>query len=172
MMRIAVLIIGLLLGAVMFLQTFLLNALGQASQDKATEEAAAGGLFMAVLWLVACGLVLPLPMVSVILFSVAGVIGLALSGDFRDLAIWGGISIALAVLSFFGWLGKRKQQRELRAERARQLERDQRMETMLQQQSRPQPTSYQIPCPSCERLNSSGTRFCGNCGTLLAPAQA
>lgn len=167
-MRIAVLIIGLLLGAVMFLQTFLLNVVGQAAQDKATEEAAAGGLFMAILWLVACGLVLPIPLVSVVLFAVAGAIGFALSGDFPDLAIWGGISIALAALSFFGWLGKRKQQREQRAERARQFERDQRMEAMLQQQSRPQSSSYQIPCPSCQRLNPAGTRFCGNCGTALA----
>lgn len=167
-MRIAVLIIGLLLGAVMFLQTFLLNVVGQAAQDKATEEAAAGGLIMAILWLVACGLVLPLPMVSVVLFAVAGAIGFALSGDFPDLAIWGGISIALAVLSFFGWLGKRKQQREQRAERARHLERDQRMEAMLQQQSRPQPAAHQISCPSCQRMNAPGTRFCGNCGTALA----
>ncbi len=172
-MRITVLILGLLLGAVMFIQTFLVSALSQAGSDQAGENASAGGVFMAFLWLVACAMVLPLPIVSVVLFAIAGAIGFALSGDFPDLAWWGGISIALAVLSFFGWLGKRKQQREQRAERGRQSERDQRMEVMLQQQARPQPaTPYQVPCPSCQRLNAAGTRFCGSCGTTLAPAQA
>lgn len=97
-MRVTVLIAGLLLGAIMFLQTFLVSALGSAAQDQRSEQAGSIGLMMAFLWLIACAFVMPLPMVSVVLFVVAGLLGFAYSGDFSDLAIWSGISLALAVL--------------------------------------------------------------------------
>lgn len=70
-------------------------------------------MLMALIWLVACGLVIPLPMIAMNLFLVAGLIGVASAGplDFPDLAIWGVVSFVLALFSFFGWRGKVKQQR-------------------------------------------------------------
>lgn len=166
-MRVTVLIIGLVLGVIMFLQTFLVNVLGQAGQDEASEQSGAVGLGMAFLWLIACGFVIPLPMVSVILFVLAGLLGFAASGDFPDLAIWGGVSLALAALSLLGWRGKRKERRVFNLEKRRNEERDGRMEQLLQQRAESTQGGGHIACPSCQGANPPGTRFCGICGTAL-----
>ena len=111
-MRIAVLILGLILGAFMLLQSLLITGLGSAADRQNTADAGAVGLFMALLWLIGCAVVIPLPRVAMILFIVAGLLGFAVSGDFPDLGVWGGVSLFLAVLSYFGYRGKRKQQRQ------------------------------------------------------------
>lgn len=131
-MRIAVLILGLLLGLLMFLQTLFVYGLSDALNDEASAQASAIGVVMALLWLVACAFVLPFPLVSVVAFAIAGLFGFAASGEFPDLAIWGGVSVVLAVMSIFGWRGKRKQDREVRAEKARQAERDAMLAQMVQ----------------------------------------
>lgn len=131
-MRIAVLILGLLLGLLMFLQTLLVYGLSDAINDEASAQASAIGVVMALLWLVACAFVLPFPLVSVVAFAIAGLFGFAASGEFPDLAIWGSVSVVLAVMSIFGWRGKRKQDREVRAEKARQAERDAMLAQMVQ----------------------------------------
>ena len=131
-MRIAVLILGLLLGLLMFLQTLFVYGLSDALNAEASAQASAIGVMMALLWLVACAFVLPFPLVSVVAFAIAGLFGFAASGEFPDLAIWGGISVVLAVMSIFGWRGKRKQDREARAEKARQAERDAMLAQMVQ----------------------------------------
>lgn len=168
-MRVAVLIIGLLLGAVMFVQTFLVNVLGQAGQDENVEQAGAIGVFMCLLWLIACAVVLSFPFVSTVLFVVAALLGFAMGGEFPDLAIWGGISLILAVMSFLGWLGKRKERRKFAVERARQEERDGQLQQLLLQRAQP---DNRILCPSCNASNLASTRFCGNCGTALTAAPA
>lgn len=174
-MRIAVLIIGLLLGAIMFFQTFLGSMLSSVADDEAAGTAAAAGLIMALLWLVACGLVLPFPMVSVVLFALAASLGFANSADFPDLAWWGGVSLALAVMSLLGWRGKRKEKRESAEARLEQFNRDQRLESILQQQQselrqlRPQPEPLTFPnfCPACKHRNEQSAKYCAECGTAL-----
>lgn len=47
-----------------------------------------------------------------------------MSADFPDLAVWGGISLVPATLSFFGWLGRRKERRRFKVEREQQAARD------------------------------------------------
>src|SRR5690242_12484535 len=130
-MRITVLILGLLLGLVMFLQTVVVYALGSAAHDTNHAQAAAIGIVMALLWLVACAFVLPLPLVSVVAFALAAVFGFAASKNFPDLAIWGGASLVLMALSFFGWRGKVKNRRRARAKEAAEAERDARYEALL-----------------------------------------
>ncbi len=134
-MRITVLILGLLLGALMFVQTFLVSSLSQVADDADSELAASSGLFMAFLWLVACAFVIPLPLVSVPLFLVAGCLGFLSAGDFSDLGVWGAISVALAVLSFFGWRGKRKADNARKVEAERQADRDRMLEEALLRRS-------------------------------------
>lgn len=109
-MRVAVLILGLVLGAFMLFQTFAVYALSGATSDKTSSGAGAIGILMALLWLIACALVIPLPQISVVPFAVAGVLGIAAASTskFHDLQIWGIISLVLALLSFFGWRSKRK----------------------------------------------------------------
>lgn len=113
-MRIAVMVIGLILGAIMFVQTFLVYALSGAAQDEASGAAGSVGVLMALLWLIACGLVLPVPFVSAVLFLIAGGIGFGFAGDFPDLAWWGVVSLVLTVLAFLGWVGKRRGERHAR----------------------------------------------------------
>jgi len=120
-MRIAVLIIGLVLTFGLFIQALTVSALSDAANTEHDGADGAMGILMALIWLVACGLVIPVPRISMLLFVLAGVIGFASAGplDFPDLAYWGGVSIFLAVMSYFGYRGKRKQQRK---EAARELQ--------------------------------------------------
>ena len=107
-MRILVMIIGLILGSVLFLQSLLGTALFNMAEDEGGTASISMGLLVALVWLVACALVIPLPRVATGLFVVGALLAFAASGDFPDLAIWGGVSLFLAVLSFFGWRGKRR----------------------------------------------------------------
>lgn len=164
-MRIAVLILGLLLGLVMFLQAFVGSILSSVGEDETMQQAAAVGILVSLLWLVGCALVLPFPLASVVSFGLAALFAFAISGDYPDMGVWGVIALILAAMSFFGWLGKRKDRREKRAERQRQEERDARLESLLTQQRRA--TDPQFACPSCGQPNSATSRFCDNCGTAL-----
>ncbi len=116
-MRIAVLILGLILGGLMFMHTAMLGSLAGAAagagatQAKAITWSGFAGVIMALIWLVAVALVFPVPIVSVVLFVFAGIIGFAASANFPDIAIWAVVSLALAVFSFFAWIGKRKNDR-------------------------------------------------------------
>jgi len=125
-MRVAVLIIGLLLGLAMFLQTLIVFAGSSATEQEDLAGSAAIGVLMAVLWLIACALVIGFPMVSVVLFAIAGIFGLlaASTSEFTDLYMWAVVSFALALMSWFGWRGKRKADRK-------QAERDARMDALL-----------------------------------------
>jgi hypothetical protein len=162
-MRIAVLILGLVLGVIMFFQTFLVTSLsGFSKTPGATYSAGSIGLVMAVLWLIAVALVIPVPLVSVVAFVLAGILGFANSTTFPDLAVWGGASIILAVLSLIGWFTKR---RETRRQEVREA---QRHSELVASVSRPAPAS--VACPSCGTWNTQGTKFCSECGTALSAA--
>lgn len=169
-MRIAVLILGLLLGLVMFLQAFVGGILSSMGDDEAMQQAAAVGILVSLLWLVGCALVLPFPLASVISFAIAALFAFAISGDYPDMGIWGAIALILAAMSFFGWMGKRKDRREKRAERQRQEERDARLEGLLTQHQAA--TNSQVACPSCGQANSIQSRFCGNCGAEISTTTA
>ena len=159
-MRIAVLILGLVLGVIMFFQTFLVTSLsGLSKTPGATYSAGSIGLVMAVLWLIAVALVIPVPLISVAAFVLAGILGYANSAHFPDLAVWGGASIILAVLSLIGWFTKRRGTRRQEAQRHSEL---------VASVSRPAPAS--VSCPSCGTWNTQGTKFCSECGTSLSAA--
>jgi hypothetical protein len=132
-MRVATLIIGLLLGLLLFLQTMLLYGLSNAGNDEKNAGAAAIGVFVALIWLVASAFVMAFPLFSAIAFAAAALFAFLGGGssDFKDLIIWGVASALLAVLSYFGWRGKRRDRREALAERQRQMDRDARLEQLL-----------------------------------------
>lgn len=132
-MRIAVLIIGLLLGLLMFMQSFTIMALGGAIGSD--DPSGALGVMVAVLWLIGCGFVIGFPRTSTILFVVAAVLAIATGAntDYSDMTMWGFVSIGLAVMSFFGWRGKKRDEAERRDEKARQEARDAQLASMLSQ---------------------------------------
>jgi hypothetical protein len=107
-MRVTVLILALVLGAIMAAQSLLGYGVSGIAGNAALGGATAVGLLVALLWLVAAALVIPLPLVSCLLFVAGGLLGFAVSADFPDMAVWGGASLTLAALSFFGWRGKRR----------------------------------------------------------------
>ena len=111
-MRIATLIIGLFLTVGLFIQSLTVSALSDAANTKDDGADGALGVGISVIWLVAIALVIPWPLVSVVLFSLGGVLGLAggSSTEFSDLTIWGVVSFILALFAFLGWRGKKKQQ--------------------------------------------------------------
>jgi hypothetical protein len=162
-MRIAVLIIGLVLSVGLFIQSVLVAGLSDAANDEASQSAGAVGVLMALLWVVACGLVIPVPIASVVLFVLAGLAGFAASGEFTDLAYWGGVSLVLAAFSFLGHRGKRKQQRK-------EDERDELMRRMAgniqaaNMRPAPAPSGPDVRCPQCGNRVDTNQRFCGTCG--------
>ncbi len=153
-MRIATLIIGLLMGLLLFLQSFTIGMFRDSRVvDEATIGAGAIGLIMALMWLLACALVIPLPQVSFPIFLLTALMGLFVpTGEFGDIRFHGIVALVLAGMAFLGWLGKRKERRTFQLERARQEERDARMEALLRQQAQAQPV--QVKCPTCRRYNA------------------
>ena len=135
-MRIATLIIGLLWGALIFIQSMTAGVF--SSEGSETSSAAGAGLLVAVLWLLASALVIAFPKVSIVLFGLAALIGIFTDpGAFEDLQVHGFASIVMAVLAYFGWRGKKKQDADQQAEKQRQLDRDNRLEELLRQQQKP-----------------------------------
>lgn len=167
-MRIAALIVGLLVGLLLFIQSFTVGMFSETTVvDDTTAIAGGAGLFMALIWLLASALVIPFPLVSAILFGLTVPIGLFTpTGDFGDLRFHGFVAIVLTLMAFFGWRGKKKDAREKQAERQRQEERDARLESLLTQQR--SGADSQVACPSCGQTNSAASRFCGSCGAALA----
>lgn len=168
-MRVGAMVVGILLAIWTFLEAAVIGGFENAAGSE--ENLAGGGGLASVLCGLAAIMVLAIPLVSTILFGLASVVSFAVASQgYGNHYVYGSITALLAIMAFFGWLGRRRERRVFKMEKARQEERDARMEQLLQQQARPQQSLGQIPCPSCGHLNPAGTRFCGNCGTALVTA--
>jgi hypothetical protein len=112
-MRIAVTIISLLLMVVIGFQSCAAALSGGLGSDRATSAAGGIGFIVALLFLVAGAFALAFPMVSIVFFTVAGIMAIiaGLSSHFSDLSIWGFVALILAGMSFFGWREKRKRRK-------------------------------------------------------------
>lgn len=164
-MRVAVLIIGLLLSVGLFLQSLAGNALTSIAEDEGGQGATAIGVFMALIWVVASAIVIAKPRISMVLFGISAVFGVAGWSDFPDLKFWSGVAVFLAVLSYLGYRGKMKQQ-------AKEAERDATMQQLLANQAAmasaaPVGTVAAVTCPNCGSMERPGARFCGSCGGAL-----
>lgn len=165
-MRIATLIVGLLLGLMLTIQTFAATAIGDLGNDTTTATAAGAGFGMMLLWLLGCALVIPFPLVSTVLFALSALLGLLVpTGDFADLRFHGFAAVVLTIMALLGYRGKRVADREKREEQQRQIERDNRMEMLLRQQAE---SANQRVCRSCGAMNAMNARFCGECGASMA----
>ncbi len=131
-MRIAVLIISLLLGLLLFVQSIIVYTSGNLSKAEDLAGGGAIGLVAALLWLLGGALVIAFPAVSAGIFTLAGLLSL-LGGaaGFTDLYGWAVVAFVLAVMSWFGHRGKKATRRAELAERQRQLDRDARLEALL-----------------------------------------
>lgn len=107
-MRVATAIISILMSIFVFLQTMLVGGLSDAVGDEASSTAAALGLLGGLLWLVGGALVFAFPAISMVLYVIATLVFFGGAANFSDLGVYGGISIAFAIMSFLGWRGKKK----------------------------------------------------------------
>ena len=90
---------------------------GSVLEHQRTSEGGALGLFMALLFLVGGAFALPFPLISLLTFLVAGLLGLAAGATtpFTDLTVWGIVALVLSGLSFLGVREKRRRRAEHRS---------------------------------------------------------
>jgi hypothetical protein len=115
-MRIATMILSLILMLLVGFQSCAVSLGDAALGEPAKTQGGPVGILMALLFLVGGAFALGFPLVSLVAFLISGIIGIAAgaSTSFGDLAIWGWISLVLAVLSFFGIREKRNRRQEVR----------------------------------------------------------
>lgn len=109
-MRIAVAVIGALLGLGVGVQSCVVGVGGAAFEQQSSADAGTAGVFVAFLMLVAAGLVYGLPRIAAGILAFGGLIGLiaGIGSDFTDLGIWGGVSLVLAAGAVAGHFEKRR----------------------------------------------------------------
>lgn len=111
-MRIAVLIIGLCLTALIGLQSCAVALTGNLAQRPEAAGAGSIGVLVAFMFVLGSGFALGLPRVAMVIFIIAGAFAfLAAAGSgFTDMYYWGGISLVLSAMSWFGYreLAKRR----------------------------------------------------------------
>jgi hypothetical protein len=109
-MRIAVLILGLILGAVMIARSLLIVTLTDLAIDPLASALGRWVMLLGLLWLVGVACILGLPVVSVITFAAAAALGLSLgfgqTERVAELALWGALSLVLVLLSVGGLVEK------------------------------------------------------------------
>lgn len=173
-MRIATLIVGLVFSLWLMAEEWIGNILTSMGNSEEARNAAGLGFFAGFVALFASALVVAFPLASMFIYVIAGLFSLgAASGGYGNHEVFNVVLFLLAIASFFGWRGKKKERREANMERQRQLERDNRMETLMRQQAQYAEAQASRPCPSCGRTNPPDTRFCGGCGyPLTGTAQA
>lgn len=109
-MKIAVGLIGIFLSLMILLQSCAITAGSSLIDDQTTFNAGAVGVMVGLLFFVGGAFAFGLPSVSIVLFTLGGIFGLAAAQDFPDLQIWGFVSFGLAVLAFAVWRAGRKHQ--------------------------------------------------------------
>jgi hypothetical protein len=171
-MRLATLILSLILMIVVVFQSCTLGAFGTVTNNTVDTGAASSGMGIALLFLIGGAFVLPFPLVSTVVFALAGLIGsTAETGKFADLRAWGWISFLFAAMSFVGWLGKRRRARRRAAFAAPTGPTPVTSSPVGAPPTPPQSSNrWAWDCPGCRFRNQPGATFCGGCGAAQASA--
>lgn len=108
-MKIAIGIIGIMLGILVLLQSCTVGAASHLVGDAGTSDAGMLGILAGLLLFIGGAFAFGLPIVSTVTFTLAGLIAFAGSAAFPDLKVWGFVALAMAVMAFFTWRsGKKK----------------------------------------------------------------
>ncbi|MDD3783244.1 MAG: hypothetical protein ACOX46_11965 [Limnochordia bacterium] len=102
-MKVASGILSLVLSLVIFLQSCTVSMGGAILAEEGTQQGGAVGLLVAFLFLVGGAFAFGVPKVSLVVMALAGLLGMAAGATtpYKDLTIWGGVALALAVLNLF-----------------------------------------------------------------------
>lgn len=115
-MRLATLILGLVLGLVLWVLLFVTQVADHTAleTDGATDLSAATFWLLPLCWLIGVAFVMAWPLVSTLAFGGAAVLAVYAALQVETASTYGGmmvlwalVSLALAGLAFFGWIGKR-----------------------------------------------------------------
>lgn len=107
-MKIAIGIIGIMLGIIVLLQSCTVGTASHMMGDAATGDAGSLGILAGLLLFVGGAFAFGLPIVSAVTFTLAGLIAFAGSAKFPDLKVWALIALAMAVMAFFTWRSAKK----------------------------------------------------------------
>jgi hypothetical protein len=103
LLKVASGILSLVLSLVIFLQSCTVSMGGAILAEEGTQQGGAVGLLVAFLFLVGGAFAFGVPKVSLVVMALAGLLGMAAGATtpYKDLTIWGGVALALAVLNLF-----------------------------------------------------------------------
>jgi apolipoprotein N-acyltransferase len=107
-MKIATGIIAIMLGLLVILQSCTISTLSSVTENQATFDAGAAGIFTGFLLFVGGAFAFGLPFVAMIVFALAGLVALLGINEFPDLKSWAGVSVVMALLAFVAWRSDRK----------------------------------------------------------------
>ena len=103
-MRIAILVVSIFLTIIVGLQSCTVMVGAGLAKNQALSGGGSAGVFMAFLFVLGAAFAMGLPRFSMIAFGIAAATGF-LAGSttrFHDLSIWAGVSLLLAIMSYFG----------------------------------------------------------------------
>jgi hypothetical protein len=99
-MKIAVLVISLGLFLIVGFQCCVAMTGGSFFGEKGSEQAGSMGIFLSLMFLVAAGFSLKVPLVSSVVLFIGGILALLTGGEhYGDLPVWGGVAIILGIIS-------------------------------------------------------------------------
>lgn len=107
-MKLAAGLIGIFLSLLVMLQACAIFAGGSVTQNETIGGAGAVGLVVGFLYFLGGAFSFGLPIVAVVIYALAGLLALAIAGDFPDMQIWAWVSFALAAMAFFAWRSARR----------------------------------------------------------------
>ncbi|MER8646819.1 hypothetical protein [Mesorhizobium sp. M1252] len=107
-MKIAVGIIGILLGLVSMLQSCAVATGGNILENKDLVGAGSVGLLVGLLFFVGGAFAFGLPLVAAIVFVLGSLFALLAASAFPDMYIWAVADLILAAIAFFAWRSGRR----------------------------------------------------------------
>lgn len=103
-MKIASGILSLIFGLLIFLQSCVVGVGGSIFGEESAAQGGSVGFFVAILFIIGGSFSFALPKVSMVIMTLAGILGIAVGATtaYGDMTVWGVIALVLAALNFFG----------------------------------------------------------------------